>query len=210
MRNVAEYRQQDPQYAMLLRQYAEAQRVAGCSAKYARMCRDDLAKYEQEHPVVTRFVSAGLRKPDAEHAALLQAVREAEAQSDADSASTRALKRDGDELHSKLTERFAATEPVRLEEAERIEAVLADPEYQQLERERNERLKAEAEQVRGVQTDPAAAPAPELEPDDQRQRRIAALANAASGSKPVNLDELAERGEPEQPRTGTGPKGPGM
>lgn len=203
-RDVAEYRQQDPQYAMLLRQYAEAKRVAGCSREYAGMCREDLAQYEREHPVVTRFVSAGLRKPEPEHARLLQAVREAEAQKQADQGAAKALMAAGRQLGRELGQHFEASEPERLEEVERIESVLNDPEYQRLEAERAERLRAEAQSSRGVQAEPAPEPVREPEPDDdQRQRRVAALADAMRDRRPVNLDELAE---PEQPRTGSGPK----
>jgi hypothetical protein len=207
-RDVAEYRQQDPQYAMLLRQYREAQRVAGCSREYLGMCRDDLAQYEREHPVVTRFASAGLRKPEPEYARLLQAVREAEAQQEADQGAVDTLKAEGKRLGEDIQEHWHASEPERLEEAARIESVLADPEYQRLEAERAERLRAEAQQARGVQAEPAPEPVREPEPDDdQRQRRVAALADAMRGERrAVNLDELAETEQTRGPRTGNGPK----
>ena len=210
-RDVSAYMQQDPRHGVLLRQYREAQRVAGCSREYAAMCRADLAKYEREHPVVARFVNSGLRQPKPEHAQLLQAVREAEAQQQADQGAVDTLKAEGGELNRQLREHFAASEPERIEEAERIESVLSDPEYQELERERAEQLRAEAQKVRAVQAEPAAAAAREPEPDDdQRQRRTAALANAASGGQSVSWKDTAKRPETEQPRgpraSSSGPK----
>ncbi|QSR33820.1 hypothetical protein CFI10_02275 [Marinobacterium iners] len=176
LRNVGAYLQQNPQYAALLHQYKEAQRLAGYSREYARMCRDDLAKYEREHPIVTRFVSSGLRKPDAEHAQLLEAVAEANASARVDSNSAKALRVQGDQLHAKLGQRFDASEPERLTEAERIEAVLADPEYQALERERAE----------SVQTEPPQ----ETEPGDDQQM--------------LSLDELVDLEDIEQTQDETG------
>jgi len=210
-RDVSAYMQQDPRYAALLRQYQEAQRGAGYSTEYAGMCRDDLARYESQHSIRARVVRMGLRQPEPEHARLLQTAREADEQARVDRTDADALKAEGGELNRQLREHFAASEPERIEEAERIESVLSDPEYQELERERAEQLRAEAQKVRAVQAEPAAAAAREPEPDDdQRQRRTAALANAASGGQSVSWKDTAKRPETEQPRgpraSSSGPK----
>lgn len=203
------YLQQNDRYAMLLRQHTEATRAAGYSAKYAGMCRADLTKYEQAHPIRARAVRLGLRQPEPEHVKLLQAVREADAQARADGASAKALKAEGQRLGQELQEHWHAAEPERLEEAERIESVLNDPEYIQLEAERAEQLQAEAQQARGLQTDPAPAPEPEPD-DDQRQRRTAALAAAASGGQSVSWQDHAKQPETEQPRGPRASSGPKM
>lgn len=85
-------------------------------------------------------------------------MREAEAQQQADQGAVDTLKAEGGELNRQLREHWHAAEPERLEDAERIESVLADPEYQQLERERAEQVRAEAQNSRGVQAEPAPDP----------------------------------------------------
>jgi len=211
VRNVGAHLQQNMQYAALLRQHTEAARAAGYSSKYAGMCRADLTKYEQAHPIRARAVRMGLRQPEPEHARLLQAVREADAQARADGASAKALKAEGQQLGKELQEHWHAAEPERIKEAERIEAVLSDPEYQELERERAEQLRAEAQQARAVQAEPTPEPAREPEPDDdQRQRRVAALANAASGGQSVSWQDQASQPETEQPRGPRASSGPKM
>lgn len=181
-RDLGAYLQQDPRHGALLRRYNEAQRSAGYSAEYMGMCRDDLAKYEAAHPIRARAVRMGLRQPEPEHARLLAAASEADARKFADDAALKAVKAEGGKVDRRLREHFAASEPERLAEAERIESVLNDPEYIQLEAER-----AEAQQVRGLQDEPAPESAPGPESDEQQLR---------GGDELVDLEDIEQLQDP--------------
>lgn len=204
VRNVGAHLQQNPQYAILLRQYQEAQRVAGYSREYLGMCRADLSQYEQAHPIRARAVKMGLRQPEPEHARLLQAVAEAEGQEQADKGVADALKADGQRLGQELQEHWHASEPERLAEAELIESVLADPEYQEREYER-----VEMEIERSPDPDPDPEPQPPPEPADpaDRERRVTALVDALRGERQSqSLDDLAVDDARRAPRhRGMGP-----